>query len=267
MSVLGVIGCGKMAQALLEGLSKHRPWPFANLLIDDVDEQRTALFIEQFGAEKVSTTTLIKKSDLVILAVKPGQIEGVLCQTAAAWKPGQLMISVAAGISTAYLQKHLPEGVLVVRVMPNLPALVGEGITAICAGTGVEEEHLRQAENLMSGIGVTIRVEEKKMNAVTAVSGSGPAYAMLVVEAMMEAAVHIGLDWAVARELVLTTWSGSIKMLEVTGQHPAVLKNQVSSPGGTTIAGLRQLEEQGLRHAFFSAVERAYQRAAQLGQE
>lgn len=151
--------------------------------------------------------------------------------------------------------------------MPNLPALVGEGITAIAVGEEVEEDNLVQVENLLSGLGETVRTDEKKMDAVTAVSGSGPAYVMMVVESMTEAAVQIGLDWDLARQLVLTTISGSIKMLEITGQHPAELRNQVSSPGGTTIAAVQQLEEWGLRNAFYHAIEEAYQRSMQLGQE
>jgi pyrroline-5-carboxylate reductase len=210
---------------------------------------------------------VVGQSDIVLLAVKPHQIGEVLRNTAQAWKPGQLLISVAAGAKTGFIQSCLPPDGKVVRIMPNLPALVGEGITAIAAGEGASEEDLIQVEKLLSGLGRTVRTDEKHMDAITAVSGSGPAYVMMVVEAMTEAAVHIGLDWELAKELVLTTIGGSIKMLEITGKHPAELRNQVSSPGGTTIAAVKQLEEQGLRSAFYNAIEKAYHRSIQLGQE
>ncbi|HOQ08936.1 MAG TPA: pyrroline-5-carboxylate reductase [Syntrophomonadaceae bacterium] len=265
--ILGVIGCGKMAQAILTGIHKQETCPYSVLLVNDIDGNRVRLFANLFQAAGCDQRDLVRQSDLVILAVKPSQVGDVLAYTAAAWNPGKILVSVAAGVKTSAIQSYLPGGIKIVRTMPNLPALVGEGIVAVYAAEGTEEEDLRQVESLLSGIGKTVRVEEEKMDAVTAVSGSGPAYVMMVVEAMMEAGVHIGLDWSLARQLVLTTISGSIAMLEKTGQHPAEIRNQVSSPGGTTIAAIKQLEEQGLRSAFFNAIEKAYQRSKQLGRE
>lgn len=265
--IFGVIGCGKMAKAMIAGIYDKDPTPYTSLLVNDIDDQQAKLFVDLFQAKSCDQQQLVCQSDLVMLAVKPHQIYEVLINTAAAWKPGQLLISVAAGVKTGFIQSILPQEVKVVRIMPNLPALVGEGIAAIAAGEGVHEGDLIQVENLLLGLGKTVRSDEKKLDAVTAVSGSGPAYVMMIVESMTEAAVQIGLDWDLARQLVLTTIGGSIKMLEITGQHPAELRNQVSSPGGTTIAAVKQLEEQGLRSAFYNAIEKAYHRSIQLGQE
>lgn len=265
--ILGVIGCGKMAQAMVSGIFHKDPRPYTDLLVNDIDDHQTERFVDLFQAQICDQSKLVSQSDLVLLAVKPHQIKEVLLATAEAWKPGQLLISVAAGVKRGFIQSCLPPEVKVVRVMPNLPALVGEGIAAIAAGEGVDENDLTRVEEFLSGLGKTVRTEEKKLDAVTAVSGSGPAYVMMIVESMTEAAVQIGLDWDLARQLVLTTIGGSIKMLEITGQHPAELRNQVSSPGGTTIAAVKQLEEQGLRSAFYNAIEKAYQRSIQLGQE
>ncbi|MFY9322971.1 MAG: pyrroline-5-carboxylate reductase [Syntrophomonadaceae bacterium] len=265
--ILGVIGCGKMAKAIVSGIYDKEPRPYATLLVNDIDDGQAKLFVDLFQAQRGDQLEVVGQSDIVLLAVKPHQIGEVLRNTAQAWKPGQLLISVAAGVKTGFIQSCLPPDGKVVRIMPNLPALVGEGITAIAAGEGASEEDLIQVEKLLSGLGRTVRTDEKHMDAITAVSGSGPAYVMMVVEAMTEAAVHIGLDWELAKELVLTTIGGSIKMLEITGKHPAELRNQVSSPGGTTIAAVKQLEELGLRSAFYNAIEKAYHRSIQLGQE
>ena len=265
--ILGVIGCGKMAQAILTGIQKQNTCPYSDLLVNDIDDRQALTFVDLFQATNCDQIDLVSQSDLVILAVKPHQVSDVLNHTAAAWKPGKILVSVTAGVRTGVILSYLPAGLKLVRIMPNLPALVGAGIVAVTAAEGTEEKDLRLVENLLSGLGKTVRVEEEKMDAVTAVSGSGPAYVMMVVEAMIEAGVQIGLDWKVARELVLATISGSIAMLEKTGQHPAELRNQVSSPGGTTIAAVKQLEEQGLRSAFFNAIEKAYQRSIQLGQK
>jgi len=265
--ILGVIGCGKMAQAILTGIHKQDTCPYSQLLVNDINPSQVQLFVDLFQATSCTQLDLVGQSDVVILAVKPHQVSEVLNNTSAAWKPGKVLISVAAGVKTSVIQSCLPAGIKLVRVMPNLPALVGAGIAAVSAAEGTGEEELGQVETLLSGLGKTVRVAEDKMDAVTAVSGSGPAYIMMVVEAMMEAGVSIGLDWNLARQLVLATISGSIAMLEKTGQHPAELRNQVSSPGGTTIAAVKQLEEQGLRSAFFNAVEKAYQRSVQLGRE
>jgi pyrroline-5-carboxylate reductase len=188
----------------------------------------------------------------------------VLDEIAPAVKPGQLVVSLAAGITTAFLESRLPDGVAVVRVMPNTPALVDEGMAAIAPGSHCDDDHLAVAEGLLGSTGRVLRVPEKHMDAVTAISGTGPAYVFFVVESMIEAGVHLGLPRATATELVVQTLVGSAKMLRETGSHPVVLREQVTSPGGTTAAALRELEVHKVRAAFLAAMEAARNRSAEL---
>lgn len=263
---LGIIGCGKMAYALLKGInsdSAHRP---DSVYVCDPDQARIDLFGTDFKAAALTADDLISKSDVIILAVKPGQVPEVLKKTAGSWNDQKILVSVAAGVKTADLEQALThQSVHVVRVMPNTPSLVGEGLAAICAGSLATDSDLDFVQTLLSSSSKAIIIDEQYMDAVTAVSGSGPAYVFLLVEAMAEAAVNVGLNSNIARQLVLQTMKGSIKMLEDSKEHPAVLKEQVCSPGGTTIAGIRQLEEGGIRAAFFKAIEAAYRRSIELG--
>ena len=167
----------------------------------------------------------------------------LLAEIAPELRPGQLLVSLAAGITTAFIESRVPDGVAVVRVMPNTPALVDEGMAAISPGSHCDDEHLAEAESLMASTGQVIRVPERQQDAVTAICGSGPAYIFFVVESMIEAGVHLGLPRATATELVVQTVVGSAKLLRETGEHPAVLREQVTSPGGTTAAALRELED------------------------
>ena len=173
-------------------------------------------------------------------------------------------MSLAAGITTASIESRLPEGVAVVRVMPNTPALVDEGMAAISRGSHCDEEHLVEAEQLLAATGRVIRVPEKQQDAVTAISGSGPAYLFFVVEAMIEAGVHLGLPRSTATELVIQTMVGSAKLLRETGEHPTVLRERVTSPGGTTAAAVRELEDHKVRAAFMVALESARDRSRAL---
>ncbi len=180
--------------------------------------------------------------------------------------PGQLLVSLAAGITTAFIESRVPEGVAVVRVMPNTPALVDEGMAAIAPGSHCDESHLTEAESLMASTGKVLRIPEKQMDAVTAISGSGPAYIFFVVESMIEAGVHLGLPRATATELVVQTLVGSAAMLRETGTHPVVLREQVTSPGGTTASALRELEIHKVRAAFLAAMEAARNRSRELAE-
>jgi pyrroline-5-carboxylate reductase len=190
----------------------------------------------------------------------------VLEEIAPVLRPGQLVVSIAAGITTAYIESRVPEGVAVVRVMPNTPALVDEGMTAIAPGSHCDERHLAEAEELMGSTGRVLRVPERQMDAVTAISGSGPAYIFFVVESMIEAGVHLGLPRATSTDLVVQTLIGSAKMLRETGTHPVVLREQVTSPGGTTAAALRELETHRVRAAFLAAMEAARDRSRALAE-
>jgi len=188
----------------------------------------------------------------------------VLTEIAPHLRTGQLLISLAAGITTQYIEKHIPDGIAVVRVMPNTPALVDEGMAAISPGTHCDDEHLALAEQMLSVTGRVMRVPEKQQDAVTAISGSGPAYLFFVVEAMIEAGVHLGLPRDTATELVVQTMLGSAKLLRETGEHPTVLRERVTSPGGTTAAAVRQLEDHKVRAAFLVAMEAARDRSRDL---
>jgi pyrroline-5-carboxylate reductase len=261
---LGIIGCGKMGYALLKGITQESG-AYNTIYICDTDDERMGLFTREFGALATSHQQLIANADVIILAVKPAQVKSVLASTSDVWSNEKLLISIAAGIKIAAIEKELGKPVRVVRVMPNTPCLVGEGVIAIAGGHHASLADLQLVQAMLERVGISIILEESYMDAVTAVSGSGPAYAFLIVEAMMDAAINLGLSSDISRRLVLQTVKGSITMLEKTGDHPAVLKAQVTSPGGTTIAGLRELEAGGIREAFFAAMEKAWQRSMKLG--
>jgi pyrroline-5-carboxylate reductase len=188
----------------------------------------------------------------------------VLQEVAPHLQAGQLVVSLAAGITTAAIEQELAAGVAVVRVMPNTPALVDEGMAALSAGSHCDEGHLEQAEAMLQAVGRVIRVPERQLDAVTAISGSGPAYVFFVVESMIEAGVHLGLPRRTATELVVQTLVGSAKLLRETHEHPTVLREQVTSPAGTTAAALRELEKHRVRAAFLAAMHAACDRSREL---
>lgn len=255
-----------MAYALVKGISGEEKALYNGIYASDIDLERTELFAREFDARTRSNRDVVAASDIVIAAVKPGMVPKILDETIDVWTEHKLLISIAAGISTSKIEERLPVKVPVVRVMPNTPCLVGEGASAVTAGTYATDENVNQVKQILSCVGITVIIDEIYMDAVTAVSGSGPAYAYLVAEAMIDAGIEAGLNFEMARELVIQTIKGSMTMLQKTGEHPAMLKKAVCSPGGTTIAGVRQLEENGLRKAFFHAIEEARQRSMELGQ-
>jgi pyrroline-5-carboxylate reductase len=260
-----IIGAGVMGETLLSGLIRAGR-PVAELLVGEKRLDRARELEEKYAVSVVSNLEATRRADTVALVVKPQDMAAVLEEIAPAVRPGQLVVSLAAGITTAFLEARLPDGVPVVRVMPNTPALVDEGMAAISPGSHCDDEHLAIAEGLLGSTGRVIRVPEKQMDAVTAISGTGPAYVFFVVESMIEAGVHLGLPRATATELVVQTLVGSAKMLRETGTHPVVLREQVTSPGGTTAAALRELEIHKVRAAFLAAMEAARDRSAQLAE-
>lgn len=262
---IGIIGCGKMAYAIAKGLFSASSFSQAEILVNDVDKEKTEKFRSEFGSKPASLSELIKESEIIILAVKPDKINEVLQNGTGFWQEDKLLVSVAAGIKTSYIEEICRQNIPVIRVMPNTPALVGEGVSAISRGRFADDDHVKIVKDVFSSLGVTVIVDEKMMDAVTAISGSGPAYFYLVIEAMINAGVQIGMDWETARFLVLNTLKGSAALLEKSGDHPALLREAVCSPGGTTIAAVRKLEENGIRKAFFEAVESAYKRSCELG--
>jgi pyrroline-5-carboxylate reductase len=262
---VAIIGAGVMGETLLSGLVRAGRRP-EDLLVGEKRRDRAEELQERYGVPVVPNLEAARRADTLVLVVKPQDMAEVLDELAPVVRPGQLVVSLAAGITTAFVEARLPDGVAVVRVMPNTPALVDEGMAAISRGSHCDEAHLVEAESLMSATGRVIRVPERQQDAVTAISGSGPGYIFFVVEAMIEAGVHLGLPRATAAELVVQTVVGSAKLLRDTGEHPVVLRERVTSPGGTTAAALRQLEEHKVRAAFLVAIEAARDRSRALAQ-
>ncbi len=263
---LAIIGVGVMGETLLSGLIRggHSA---DDLLVGEKHPQRAAQLTEKYGVRVVSNLDAAAGADTLALVVKPQDMADVLAEISPALDSGTLVVSLAAGITTAFIEARVPDGVAVVRVMPNTPALVDEGMAAISPGTHCDEEHLAVAESLLATTGRVVRVPENQQDAVTAISGSGPAYLFFVVEAMIEAGVHLGLPRTTATELVVQTVVGSAKMLSETGEHPTVLRERVTSPGGTTAAAIRQLEDHRVRAAFMNAMEAARDRSRLLSGE
>ena len=263
--VLGVIGCGNMAYALVKGL-KAAGSGFEATVGFDISPARLELFQRELAVEPVSSNEeVVKRADVVLLAVKPAQVRQVLSEIKDQLTVNKLLVSIAAGVSTACIEEMIEQGVPVVRVMPNTPCLVGQGFSAVAAGRAASVEDEEVVAEMLAAVGEVCRVPESYMDGVTALAGSGPAYIYLVAEAMTDAGVEVGLPRDLARTMALKTMVGAVAMMEITGRHPAVLREEVTSPGGTTIAGLRELEENGLRRAFFRAIRRAFERSVELG--
>lgn len=263
MAQTAIIGAGVMGETLLSGLIRAGADP-ATLLVGEKREVRARELEEKYAVTVVSNVESAEKGETLALVVKPQDMGTVLDEIAPHLRPGQLVVSLAAGITTAFIEARIPDGIAVVRVMPNTPALVDEGMFAISPGSHCDDEHLAVAEELLGATGHVLRIPEHQQDAVTAISGSGPAYIFYVVESMVEAGVHLGLPRATATELVIQTLFGSAKMLRDTGTHPTVLREQVTSPAGTTAAAIRELEVHKVRAAFLSAMEAARDRSREL---
>lgn len=265
---LGFIGGGNMAAALVKGLLHAKVLPPEDVLVSDVKQERLEHLRQTHG---VRTTTdnhlLVTSCDVIVLSVKPQVIDKVLDGIGAAIGPQQLVISVAAGVPVSAMEARLPEGTRVVRTMPNTPATVDAGATAIAAGSHATEADLDTARALFSAVGRVVTLDETLLDAVTGLSGSGPAYVMLMIEALADGGVKVGLHRDTALLLAAQTVYGSAKLLLETGEHPGRLKDMVTSPGGTAIAGLHTLESGGLRRTLIDAVEAATNRAQQLGEQ
>jgi pyrroline-5-carboxylate reductase len=252
-----------MGETLASGLLRAGRRP-NDLILTERRPERAAELRERYGVEVVGNAEAAQKAETLLLVVKPQDMADLLDEIAPHLSADKLVVSLAAGITTATIEARLPEGVPVVRVMPNTPALVDEGMAAISRGSHCDEEHLAEAEGLLSSTGRVIRVPEQQQDAVTAISGTGPAYIFFVVESMIEAGVHLGLPRATATELVVQTVVGSAKLLRETGEHPVVLRERVTSPGGTSAAAVRELEDHKVRAAFLGAVEAARNRSRAL---
>jgi pyrroline-5-carboxylate reductase len=262
---IAILGAGQIGEALLSGLLSSG-WRSADELSastrreERVEElrERHGVFVTQSNAEAAAG------AGLVVIAVKPQDIETLLGEVGHVIQPEQTVLSIAAAIPTTLIERHLGDGVPVVRAMPNTPAVVHEGMAGICAGSHAGEEHLQLAEDALRHLGAVVRVSEPYMDAVTAVSGSGPAYFALLAEAMIESGILLGLSREISTQLVVQTMLGTAKQLRDGGLHPVELREMVTSPGGTTIAAIRELEQAGVRAAFLNAIQAAMDRSREL---
>jgi len=263
---VGFLGAGNMGEAMIRGLLKAGIVPAEDIFVTDVRLDRLQQLGKLYGIHTLSDNSLlVKRVDVVILAVKPQIIHPVLKEVGPAVNAKKLVISVAAGVPTAALRADLPRGVRLIRVMPNTPALVLEGMTAVAKADGLQRGDLETAEEIFGAVGKVVVLEEEALDAVTGLSGSGPAYVALMIEALTDGGVKMGLDRLTAMTLAAQTVLGSAKLLIETGAHPGQLKDMVTSPGGTAIAGIAALEEGGVRRTLISAVERATLRSRELG--
>ena len=260
---VAIFGAGVMGETLLSGLLRAG-WTPDSLVITERRADRAAELEATYGVRALENTEAAALADTLVLVVKPQDMEALLQEIADHVRDDDLVVSLAAGITTEFLESHLPQGRAVVRVMPNTPALVDQGMAALSAGSFCSAEQLDVAQSLLAATGRVAVVPEKLQDAVTAISGSGPAYIFYVVEAMIEAGVVLGMPRTMATELVVQTLYGAATMMRETGQHPTVLREQVTSPGGTTAAALRELDDHKVRAAFITAMEAAAKRSAEL---
>jgi pyrroline-5-carboxylate reductase len=263
---VGFVGSGNMGGALIKGLVGAGVVPAEMVWASDARPERLRELEAQYGIRVAAgNAELVRRADVVILAVKPQIMTVVLEDIAPELTRQKLLISLAAGVSTARIRADLGRDARLIRTMPNTPALVLEGVTAIARSPGLEPDDLETAGEIFGAVGRTVVLDEGLMDAVTGLSGSGPAYVAVVVEALADGGVKMGLDRATAMTLATQTVLGAARLLLETGMHPGTLKDMVSSPGGTTITGVAALEQGGLRATLISAVERATQRSRELG--
>jgi pyrroline-5-carboxylate reductase len=259
------LGGGRMGEALVAGLIRSGGRSPDELMITCRREERARELAERLGvATTLSNPEAAGWASTLVLTVKPQDMEGLLEQVGDSVTPEHLVITFAAGIRTSFVERFVPGGTPVVRVMSNVPVLVDEAMSVISAGSGADDKHLAVAEELLGSVGKVIRLPEKHQDAITATSGSGPAYFFLLAEAMIEACILLGLSRDVATQLIIQTMLGSAKMLRDTGKHPVELREMVTSPGGTTIMAIRHLEQAGVRAAFLNAIDAACKRSAEL---
>jgi pyrroline-5-carboxylate reductase len=265
MTGVGLIGGGKMGSALLGGLL-DAGWDADGLAVAEVDSDRRRELEREFPKVRVvpSPAWAVADADVVVVAVKPGDVPASLAAAESSLHSDTLVLSIAAGVKIATLEALAP-GRPVVRAMPNTPALVRLGASAIAPGRHAGDQHLDVAAQLLGAVGIVVRVDESALDAVTGLSGSGPAYVFLMAEAMIEAGVLVGLPRDISEQLVEQTLLGSATLLAQRGDGPEALRAAVTSPGGTTAAGLRELEVHGLRAAVLDAVSAATQRSRELG--
>jgi pyrroline-5-carboxylate reductase len=259
------LGGGRMGEALLSGLIRSAGRTSDELMVTCRRDERARELAERYRVvATLDNGEATRWADVLVLMAKPQDMEVLLEQIREHVSPRDLVISFAAGIRTSFVEKHLPDDVPVVRVMSNVPVMVDEAMSVISAGSHAGESDLATTEELLGYVGKVLRLKETHLDAVTATSGSGPAYFFLLAEAMIDACILLGLSRDVATELIVQTMLGSAKMLRDTGRHPVELREMVTSPGGTTIEAIRRLEEAGVRAAFLNAIDAARRRSEEL---
>ncbi|RYV50080.1 pyrroline-5-carboxylate reductase [Pengzhenrongella frigida] len=264
---LVILGGGVMGEAILAGVLASG-WGADDVVVTEPSTARGADLAARYGIRcVVGNAAAVRDADTVVVALKPKDVGPVLAEIAGSLAPAALLVSVAAGLPCSFYERRVPAGTAVVRVMPNTPAVIGRGASAISAGAHATEQHLARTERILARTGLVVRAAEKDLDAVTAISGSGPAYVFYVVDALAEAGVLLGLTRDRARQLAVATVAGAAALLEESGEHPVILRERVSSPGGTTVAALRELDAHGVRAGFLAAAEAARDRSRELAAE
>jgi pyrroline-5-carboxylate reductase len=264
--MIAIMGAGKMGEALISGLLRAGRAPTGILAVAR-RPQRAAELHERYGVQVTGAAAAAKAADTLVVTVKPQDMAALLDEIAPSVPGDRLIISVAAGITTSFIEARLPADLPVVRVMSNTPVLVDEAMSVISPGSHATDEHLRFTEELLRPVGKVIRIPESQQDAATALSGSGPAYVYFLVEAMVDAGILLGMPRQTALEMVIQAVYGAATMLRDSGEHPVILREAVTSPGGTTISAVRELERHRVRAAFLAAIEAARDRGRELGRE
>jgi pyrroline-5-carboxylate reductase len=264
---LGFIGVGNMGEALVRGLLKAGTARPEQILVSARRKERVEELRMLHGVRGGTNAEVAAASDVVVLAVKPQILDQVLREISHAVSNDKLIVSVAAGVPIAAIERRLRPPMRIVRTMPNTPATVAAGATAIALGEHATDADLATVKAIFDSVGITVVLEESQLDAVTGLSGSGPAYLFLIIEALSDAGVKVGLSRRASMQLASQTVLGSAKLLIESGQHPGMLKDGVTSPGGTAIAGLHTLEAGGLRNVLMNAVEAATRRSRELGED
>jgi pyrroline-5-carboxylate reductase len=264
-SRIAILGCGQIGESLLAGLLSADWRKPEEVSVSARRDERIAELRERYGVDATrSNADAVRGAALVVIAVKPQDLETLLGEIGPLLEPSQTVLTVAAAIPTRAIERQLAQSVPVVRAMPNAPSIVHEGIAGICAGAHAGEESLALAEECLSHLGRVVQLPERHLDAVTAVSGSGPAYFALLAEAMIEAGILLGLSREVSTQLVVQTMLGTAVLLRDEEMHPVELREAVTSPGGTTIRAIRELEQAGVRAAFLNAIQAAMERSQEL---
>ena len=263
---IGFVGAGNMAEAMIRGLLRGKVFAPDQITASAPREERQRELAEKFGVRVTGNNPEAARQSIVVLSVKPQILSKVLEEISDSVRADSLVISIAAGVPVALIQTKLRKGTRIVRAMPNTPALVDSAATAIAGGEHAQESDLEDAKRIFDAIGITVILDETLLDAVTGLSGSGPAYVFLILEALSDAGVKVGLSRRTAQLLAAQTLLGSAKLLLETNEHPGHLKDMVTSPGGTAITGLHTLEHGGLRTTLMNAVEAATRRSRELGE-